>query len=111
MIERGLIGIRDVVKAMLATYKYERSQTRLTRDDLYDIQILAMPELSRKQQHLSWSVEFGETFSVPAGPIRQAALNLMLNAIAATPERGTVHLQSIRHRIRSKSKLQTKDPE
>ncbi|MEK1886215.1 MAG: HAMP domain-containing sensor histidine kinase [Phyllobacterium sp.] len=92
LIERGLIGIRDVVKAMLATYKYERSQTRLTRDDLYDIQILAMPELNRKQQHLDWNVDFDETFSIPAGPIRQAVLNLILNAITATPERGTVSL-------------------
>ncbi|MBB3147216.1 signal transduction histidine kinase [Phyllobacterium trifolii] len=90
LIERGLIGIRDVVKAMLATYKYERSQTRLSRDDLNDIQILALPELRRKQQELVWEVDFDGTFSVPAGPIRQAALNLMLNAIAATPEKGCV---------------------
>ncbi|UXN58344.1 sensor histidine kinase [Phyllobacterium zundukense] len=90
LIERGLIGIRDVVKAMLATYKYERSQTKLSRDDLNDIQILALPELRRKQQELVWEVDFDGTFSVPAGPIRQAALNLMLNAIAATPEKGCV---------------------
>ena len=90
LIERGLIGIRDVVKAMLATYKYERSQAKLTRDDLDDIQILAVPELRRKQQELDWGIDFDGTFSIPAGPIRQAALNLMLNAIAATPERGRV---------------------
>lgn len=90
LIERGLIGIRDVVKAMLATYKFERSQNRLTRDDLHDVHVLAMPEITRKRQKLSWNIAFEETFAVPAGPIRQAALNLMLNAIAATPEQGEV---------------------
>ncbi|MHC1548755.1 sensor histidine kinase [Phyllobacterium sp. K27] len=90
LIERGLIGIRDVVKATLATYKYECSPSRLTRDDLHDVHVLTMPELSRKRQKLLWKIEFDETFPIAAGPIRQAALNLMLNAIAATPEEGTV---------------------
>jgi len=93
LIERGLAGIRDVVEAALATYRAERSRRPLTADDLDDLRLLMKQELGRKRQRLDWKVSCDpRELPVAGGPIRQAALNLLLNASAATPEGGTISL-------------------
>ena len=94
LIERGLAGIRDVVEAALATYRPERSQRPLTAEDFDDVRLLLKPELRRKQQRLDWDVSWGGPPELPikGGPIRQAALNLLLNASAVTPDGGTITL-------------------
>lgn len=95
LIERGLAGIRDVVEAALATYRPERSRRPLTADDLDDVRVLMKPELRRKRQRLDWKVSCDPRgLPVAGGPVRQAALNLLLNASAATPEGGTISLQA-----------------
>ncbi|MHB1109874.1 MAG: sensor histidine kinase [Devosia sp.] len=96
LIERGLAGIRDVVQAALATYRPERSQRPLTADDLDDIRLLLKPEFGRKRQRLDWTVSWSPALELPirGGPIRQAVLNLLLNASAVTPDEGTVTLKA-----------------
>lgn len=98
LIERGLSGIRDVVEAALATYRPERSQRPLTADDLDDLRLLLKPELRRRRQRLDWDVGWNDERELPikGGPIRQAALNLLLNASAVTPEGGAVSLRARR---------------
>ncbi len=88
LIERGLAGIRDVVEAALATYRPERSQRPLTADDFDDVRLLLKPELRRKRQQLDWDVSWNGARELPirGGPVRQAVLNLLLNASAVTPE-------------------------
>ena len=86
LIRRGLLSIRDIVQATLATYRPERSNRDLNRQDFYDVALLLKPELSRKSNKLlidikSKSVSFD---GVPAGPVRQAMLNLSLNAIVVS---------------------------
>ncbi len=97
LIERGLAGIRDVVGAALATYRPERSQRPMIEDDLGDVQLLLRPELRRKRQTLDWEVSWNGTDVLPikGGPVRQAVLNLMLNASAVTPEGGAVSLKAV----------------
>ncbi|MCV3240665.1 sensor histidine kinase [Mesorhizobium sp. ZC-5] len=92
LIERGLAGIRDVVEAALATYRPERSQHPLTAEDLEDVGLLIRPELRRKMQRLEWDVVWRSSKELPirGGLVRQALLNLLLNATAATPEGGQV---------------------
>lgn len=92
LIERGLAGIRDVVEAALAAYRPERSQRPLTPDDFDDLRLLIKPELRRKRQRLAWDVVWNEgpTAAVHSGSVRQAVLNLLLNACAATPDGGEV---------------------
>lgn len=94
LIERGLNGIREVVEATLATYRPERSARPLGADDLEDVKVLMKPELRRRRQRLDWQVDWPLKFAtpIPGGPVRQAVLNLLLNASAATPEDGVIGL-------------------
>ena len=94
LIERGLNGIREVVEAALATYRPERSARPLSADDLEDVRVLMKPELRRRRQRLDLQVDWPAGFaaSIPGGPVRQAVLNLLLNASAATPEGGSIGL-------------------
>jgi signal transduction histidine kinase len=96
LIERGLAGIRDVVEAALATYRPERSQRPLTADDFDDVRLLLKPELRRRRQQLEWDISWNGTRELPihGGPVRQAVLNLLLNAVAVTPEAGVVSLRA-----------------
>lgn len=96
LIERGLAGIRDVVEAALATYRPERSQRPLSADDLNDVRLLLKPELRRKRQRLDWHIVWNELRELPirGGPVRQAVLNLLLNASTITPEGGSISLKA-----------------
>jgi len=94
LIQRGLHGIREVVEAALATYRPERLVRPLEASDMADLKLLMRTELRRRRQQLEVRSE-GELHAElawPAGPIRQAVLNLLLNAAAATPEGGTIGL-------------------
>lgn len=95
LIQRGLHGIREVVEAALATYRPERLTRPLADQDFADLRLLVRPELRRKQQRLDYQIDgtIDAEPRWPAGPIRQATLNLLLNAAAATPEGGRVGLQ------------------
>lgn len=94
LVERGLQGIRDVVAAALATYRPEGAAKSLTADDIGDIRLLITPELRRKRQHLDWKISWSanQVAAISGGPVRQALLNLLLNASAATPEGGHIAL-------------------
>lgn len=97
LIERGLHGIREVVEAALATYRPERSSRPLSAADLDDVGLLLKPELRRRRQRLDKAINWhGEVQSITGGPVRQAVLNLLLNASAATPEGGTLGLAASR---------------
>jgi two-component system, OmpR family, sensor kinase len=60
------------------------------------VKILLQPELRRKRQRLDWDISWlaGREFAMEGGPIRQAVLNLLLNASAATPEGGLIWLKA-----------------
>lgn len=94
LLQRGLEGIAEVVRAALATYRPERHTRPLARTDFEDAKLLLMPELRRRRQHLDCQIALPEDIACayPSGPIRQATINLLLNASAATPEGGTVGL-------------------
>lgn len=95
LIQRGLTGIREVVEATLATHRPERLSRPVERSDFFDLQLLVKPELRRKKQMLEAELpdSIPEHREWPAGPIRQAILNLLLNAIAASPENSVIGLK------------------
>jgi signal transduction histidine kinase len=90
LLETGLRGIRDIVRSSLATYRRRDDQLLLTAADLDDLQILLQPEVKRKQLTLVWDNRVDRPLVVPAGAVRDAALNLLLNGCAASPMSATL---------------------
>ena len=85
LIERGLKGIRDVVRAALMSYRAERDDRDLNRDDIEDLKLLISPDARRRDVLLRWHNELARDVALPATAIRQIILNLVLNACQASP--------------------------
>jgi signal transduction histidine kinase len=90
LLRRGLRGIQQVVRAALVTYKSEHHARHLTHADLQDLRFLIQHETGAKKLQLDWTNELPDALTIDASPIRQIALNLLLNACQASPECGTV---------------------
>ncbi len=95
LLRRGLLGIRDLVQAALAIHRPERSGRAMTGKDIDDLALLLNPELTRKAQTLVIDVTVDDSLlgRFPAGPLRQAVMNLVLNASAASPSRSVITLR------------------
>ncbi len=85
LIERGLKGIRDVVRSTLAAYRADRDPRHLTSADLDDLRLLVGPEVARRVLTLDWQNLLDGELPVEATASRQVALNLLLNAIHVSP--------------------------
>jgi signal transduction histidine kinase len=90
LIEQGLSGIRDLVRSTLATYRADRPLRDLTASDLDDLRLLIKPEAKLRGLNLEWTIGIDSAVAAPAVPIRDAALNLLLNACHVSREGGTV---------------------
>ena len=88
LLEHGLMGIRDLVRSTLASYRADQRPRDLTMADLDDLRLLVKPEAKRKRLKLEWKNEIAEAVHVPAVPVRDAVLNLLLNACASSAEDG-----------------------
>ncbi|NDV87821.1 sensor histidine kinase [Aurantimonas aggregata] len=95
LLERGLGGIRDVVKTALVSYRAGGECRPLQPADLDDLRLLMRPETERRAITLGWTSEISAGIPVDATKIRQTLLNLLLNACAASPN-GSVVLFSAR---------------
>ena len=90
LLRRGLAGIQDVVRAALVTYKSAPGHARLGRADLEDLPFLIQHETGVKHLTLDWQNEIGDDLPIEAPAVRQIALNLLLNACAASAERASI---------------------
>lgn len=86
LLERGLIGIRDVVRTTLTIYRTDAVMRDLSPQDIDDLGLLIGPEAKRKYVKIMISNSLTGSVRLPSTPIRQAVLNLILNAVAAAPE-------------------------
>ncbi|MBO1073631.1 ATP-binding protein [Roseomonas marmotae] len=93
LVERGLRQIEAVVRSTLATYRQNDERRPLSAEDLEDLRLLVMPEARRGQVGLDWHVSLPEPFPTDALRLRQLLLNLLLNAVAATPPGRQVRLR------------------
>ena len=92
LVDRGLRGMRDVVRSILATFREDRDSRDLLPADIDDLLILIRPEIRRKQIVLQWSNQLPPRTGVNAFSIRQVVLNLLLNACKASPQGGALSL-------------------
>jgi two-component system OmpR family sensor kinase len=90
LLDRGLTGIRDVVRALLSIHRPERDLRPISEADFDDLRMLIGPQLGNVR--LDWSIAPLGFVGTAAGPVRQMMLNLLLNAIAAAGENGNVGL-------------------
>lgn len=93
LIDRGLRGIRDVVRTVLATYRADGEPRNLMASDLNDMRLLLGPEAGRRGIRIGWSNGVTGEIALPAAPIRQMLLNIGLNAIAASPIDSVVRIE------------------
>lgn len=96
LVERGLRQIEGVVRSTLASYRQDAEPRPITAADLEDLQLLVQPEARRGAVRLHWRVALPEPFPADAQRLRQLLLNLLLNAVAATPPGGNVWLSVTR---------------
>ncbi|NQU60509.1 MAG: HAMP domain-containing histidine kinase [Rhodospirillales bacterium] len=88
LIDRGLRGIQHVVRAALVTYRGTKGTTdseTLSKKDVDDLKFLVQHEILRRQLRIEWRNELPDDLTVDGGAIRQAVLNLLLNACEASP--------------------------
>lgn len=94
LLERGLHGMRDVVGSVLGFHRAAPAGRALEADDLDDLRRLVEPEAQRRDLRLVWSADVPRHMAVDATHTRQVALNLLLNACAASPVGGEVHFHA-----------------
>lgn len=94
LMQRGLGHLRDVTRAILDQNRLDRAGQPLRPEDFEDLRLLFEPEAHSRSQLLDWQVQAGAAALAgqPAAPVRQVALNLLLNAGAAAGLNGRVGL-------------------
>lgn len=94
LLERGLVGIRDVVRTTLALYRTDSGSRDLMAADIEDLGLLVAPEARRRDVSVIIGNELQGRVPLPSTPLRQAILNLLLNAVAAAPGGSVVVLSA-----------------
>ncbi len=98
LLDRGLRGIRDVVRSTLATWRADREPRAFRQADLDDLALLIRPEVARKAVDLEVAGRLEGEVPVDAIRLRQVLLNLALNACRAVPEGGAVRISLVADR-------------
>jgi signal transduction histidine kinase len=92
LLERGLQQITETVGALLVQARVQARD--LGRQDFEDIRTLVEPQVAKKFLHLDFVLDLPESLPLPAGFVRQVLINLLLNAIAATPQEGRIRVMA-----------------
>jgi signal transduction histidine kinase len=92
LLDQGLAGIRDLVRSTLAVYRDDGSSRNLMPGDIDDLRLLIEPEIKRKRLAVQWTNDISASTPLPAAPVRDAILNILLNACEACPEGGSISL-------------------
>ena len=91
LLERALCQIQGTVSALLVEARADNRS--LVAADIDDVRTLVQPRLTRCGTPLTWHNTFSAPTSLPAAPVRQLLLNLLLNALEAAREGGWVRVE------------------
>lgn len=91
-IDRGVEALQAVVDASLRTFR--PGDARLRQADVEDVRLLVAAQAGRAGVEVSLACAgMGpDTLPLPAGPVRQVLLNLVLNAVQAAPPGSPVRI-------------------
>lgn len=88
LLERGLTQIKETVGALLVDAKLNSRD--LAPQDVDDVRTLIAPQAHKKGVTIEWDTELAAPLPLPSTLVRQVLINLILNALQATEENGTV---------------------
>lgn len=91
LLERALVQIQSSISALLVEARPDLRP--LSPSDLDDARTLAQPILHQFGIQLTWENGLAEMTGLPATPVRQLLLNLLLNAAKASGRGGRVTVQ------------------
>ncbi len=91
LLDRGLRQIKDTVGTLLVEAKFKSRD--LLEQDIEDVITLISPQLQKHHTKLHSDVVLPEGVPLPSTLIRQALINLLLNAVTAAGEQGAVELK------------------
>ncbi len=95
LLERGLTGIHNIVRASLVLWRGGDDDRPLAPGDVEDLRYLIESEARRRDLLLDWRQDLSGHQPVPAQAVRQIVLNLLLNACAASPPAGAVRFEAV----------------
>ena len=80
----------------MSTYRRRSGPSRLGAQDIRDLDLLIQPEARRAGVELVWKLDETAKVDADADALRQILINLMLNAVRASPENGIVTITLVR---------------
>lgn len=92
LLERGLTQIRNTVAALLVETRIQDRD--FAPEDLADLLILINPAARARCVRVVLDATLSQPVKLPATMLRQIVLNLLLNAVAAAGENGTVRIRA-----------------
>jgi two-component system NtrC family sensor kinase len=108
LLERGLRQIQSTVSALLVQARVEAHA--LCPDDLADLHTLVAAEVRKKGIRLEWRCELQQRVFVPSTSVRQILINLLLNAIQATPRGGRVAMACVPRQAHLELRVEDEGP-
>ena len=89
-LENGLDSIGRVVDVTLSTYRRRSGSKLVSARDIRDLELLIAPEARRAGVGLAWDLDETAHIQIDADALRQILINLILNAVRASPRGATV---------------------